>query len=131
MAVVSISLPDELLRQADAVVARGSFAGRSELARAALREYLAGEDKIATLARRSASLMIVYAHGHERLFSSLRHAYLDITRTSIHSHAGDTCVEIFVLDGASERILSFEAKLQATREALRVHLVYTDMAGVL
>jgi metal-responsive CopG/Arc/MetJ family transcriptional regulator len=36
MAVVSISLPDQLLAQAERFMARRAFAGRSELARAAI-----------------------------------------------------------------------------------------------
>jgi len=126
--VVSISLPDALLAQTDSLVQARGFGGRSELARAALRDLLAAHDEHADAPHRTASLTLVYAHGHERVFSAIRHAHLDVVRTALHSHSHEQCVELFVLDGPAARIRSFADALRASRETLRVSLTYTDMA---
>ena len=128
MPVVSISLPEPLLEEADALLKREGFAGRSELARAALRDFIAAHDEDAGLEQRTATLTLVYAHGHERVFSTIRHHHLDVVRTALHGHSGERCVELFVLEGPAERIRSFAGALRATREALRVSLTYTDLS---
>lgn len=127
VAVISISIPDTLLDQAEGFIARRAFAGRSELARAAIRDYIALHDNETRPGERTATLILVYPHGHERVFSTIRHNHLDIVRTAIHSHSREQCVELFVLEGDSARIRSFADMLRTTREALRVSLVYTDM----
>lgn len=127
MAVVSISLPDVLLEEAESLVHDRGFAGRSELVRAALRDFIAQHDGDSTEGRRTATLTLVYAHGHERVFSTIRHHHLDVVRTALHSHSGERCVELFVLEGDASRIRSFHDGLVATREALRVSLAYTDL----
>lgn len=127
MAVISISLPDTLLDQADRFIKRRAFGGRSELARAALRDYISQYDHDASTGRRTATLTLVYAHGHERVFSSIRHSHLDVVQTALHGHSGAQCVELFVLEGEAGRIRSFADALRSTREALRVGVTYTDM----
>lgn len=127
MAVVSISIPDALLDQAESFIKRKAFGGRSELARAAIRDYIAAHDNEGGPDERTATLILVYPHGHERVFSTIRHNHLDIVKTAIHSHSREQCVELFVLEGPASRIRSFADMLRATREALRVSVVYTDM----
>lgn len=129
MAVVSISLPDTLLEEAEALVQERGYAGRSELVRAALRDFIARHDSDASEGRRTATLTLVYAHGHERVFSVIRHHHLDVVRTALHSHSGERCVELFVLEGDAARIRSFHDALVATREALRVSLAHTDLGA--
>lgn len=127
MAVVSISLPDALLQQVDALATREGYGGRSELTRAALRDLLGAHDERQALATREATVTLVYAHGQERAFSAIRHAHLDVVRSALHIHAGARCVELFVLSGASARVRSFVGALRASRDALRVHVAYTDL----
>lgn len=129
VAVVSISLPEELLAQADRVIEKRGFAGRSEFLRACVRDLIAAYavEEAQARGRRGASLTLVYPEGMERAFSRVRHEFSDVVRSMMHGHAGETCVEIFVLEGESARIRSFADALRASREALQVALVYTDV----
>lgn len=144
MAVVSVSLPDDLLARADAFLDERGFAGRSELMRAALRDFLAAQESPAREGPRSATLTLVYPHGHERKVGEARHEHTDIVRSMMHGHvsapradarraegsasAGDMCVEVFVLEGQGRRIRAFADHLRAMRETRLVQVVYTDAA---
>ena len=126
MAVVSVSLPDDLLARADAFLDERGFAGRSELVRAALRDFLAAQEGPAREGPRSATLTLVYPHGHERKVGEARHEHTDIVRSMMHGHAGDMCVEVFVLEGSGRRLRAFADHLRAMRETRLVQVTYTD-----
>lgn len=126
MAVVSISLPDALLAEADRVLAERGFSGRSELMRASLRDFVAQHRASRQPGRRSATLTLVYPEGRERHFSSLRHTHGHVVRTMIHGHAGDSCMELYVLEGQGAEIEAFADALRGARDALQVSLAYTD-----
>jgi CopG family nickel-responsive transcriptional regulator len=129
MAVVSVSLPDNLVEQADTFIGERGFAGRSELVRAALRDFLAHEASPPGGAGRSATLTLLYPEGHERKVGEIRHDYTDIVRSMMHGHVKGFCVEVFVLEGAGKRIQQFGDALRASKETRLVQTVYTDATG--
>lgn len=126
MAVVSVSLPDTLLAQADAFLEKRGFAGRSELMRAALRDFLAREAIGPGTGHRSATLTLLYPHGMERKIGELRHDYTDVVQSMMHGHAKDACVEVFFLEGPGRRIQAFVDALRASKETRLVQATYTD-----
>lgn len=126
MAVVSISLPDPLLKSADRLIERRGFNGRSEFVRACVRDFIAANAGADIVGPRSATVTLVYPEGCERQFSKLRHIFSDVLRTMLHGHADGSCMEVFVLEGPGERIQAFAESLRATKDALQVALVYTD-----
>ena len=129
MAVVSVSLPDSLVEQADAFITARDYAGRSELVRAALRDFLAHEAQPTAGAARSATLTLLYPEGHERKVGEVRHDFTDIVRSMMHGHVKGLCVEVFVLEGPGRRIQQFGDALRAAKETRLVQTVYTDAAG--
>lgn len=145
MAVVSVSLPDSLVEQADAFIRERGFAGRSELVRAALREFLAHEATPPGNGPRSATLTLLYPEGHERKVGEVRHGFTDIVRSMMHGHVGahadgrrgahdassskGFCVEVFVLEGPGRRIQQFGDSLRASKETRLVETIYTDASG--
>lgn len=129
MAVVSVSLPDNLVEQADAFIADRGYAGRSELVRASLRDFLAHEATPPGSGGRAATLTLLYPEGHERKVGEIRHDYTDIIRSMMHGHVKGLCVEVFVLEGAGRRIQQFGDALRAAKETRLVQTVYTDAAG--
>lgn len=129
MAVVSISLPDALLDQMDQLLTARGFAGRSELVRAALREFLHHETPQPTEGQTSATVTLLYPHGQERRFGEIRHDYSDVIQSMMHGHAESACVELFLLKGDAARVRAFTDALRAAREALLVQAVYTDAPG--
>lgn len=131
MAVVSVSLPDAMVEQVDHVIGEGGFTGRSEVVRAALRDFLHAHDEEAARranARRSATLTVVYEEGAEREVSEIRHRYGRVVASMMHSHAGAQCVELYFLAGAGNEVRQFADRLRAARPVLQVHLAFTDAA---
>ncbi|GEM_PF-794951 len=126
MAVVSISIPDALLRKADALIDKRGFSGRSELLRACVRDYLVATAAEERGGARSASVTLVYPHGEEKPFARIRHEYTDVVRSMMHGHARKACIEIFVVEGPAERVRGFVDALRGTRSALQVGVVYAD-----
>ena len=130
MAVVSVSLPADLVQQADAAIASQDYGGRSELVRAALRDFLSRTADHATERRRTATLTLLYPDGFERRIADIRHDYTDVVRSMVHAHAGENCLEMFVLEGLARRIRQFEHALRAAKETLLVSVTYTDVAAI-
>lgn len=125
MAVISISLPDTLLEQSDAFLSERGFAGRSELVRAALRDFLKHEAPRAT-GETSATVTLLYPHGSERKIGEIRHDYTDVIQSLMHGHTEEACVELFLLKGDAARLREFTDALRASRDTLLVQAVYTD-----
>ena len=129
MPIFSVSVPDEVLDEMDAFIERRGYAGRSDLVRSALRDFLARErEPGGGSARRTATLTLLYPDGFERKIGEIRHDYGDIVRSMMHGHAGDLCVEIFVLEGQGRRIQQFSDALRAARETRLVQPTWTDRA---
>ena len=126
MAVVSISLPDALLARADRLIESGGFSGRSELLRACVRDFLVAHAEADAKGLRQATVTLVYPHGLVRHFTRIRHDFSDVVKSMMHGHAGDACVEVFVLAGDAARVRGFANALRGTKDALQVALVFTD-----
>jgi CopG family transcriptional regulator, nickel-responsive regulator len=126
MAVVSVSLPDPLLRSADVVMEKRGFSGRSEFIRACVRDFLTQGTPRDRPGKRTATLTLVYPEGGERHFSKLRHEHGEVIRTMIHGHSGESCMELYVLEGTGDRINAFADALRGTRDAYQVTMAFTD-----
>lgn len=128
MAVVSISLPEPLLDQADRCIQARGFTGRSELLRAALRDFLTAEEaRGGRTGLTSATVTLLYPHGAERRIGELRHDFTDVVQSMMHGHAEGACVELFLCKGQAERIGAFTSALRAAKETILVQEVYTDL----
>lgn len=127
MAVVSVSLPDALLEQADAVIAARGFAGRSELVRAALRDLIVADQAAPASGMTSATVTLLYAHGGERRVGEIRHRFSDVVQSMMHGHAESSCVDLLLLKGQAPRIRGFVDALRAAPEARLVQAVYTEV----
>lgn len=127
MPIFSASVPDEVLEEMDAFIERRGYAGRSDLVRSALRDFLAREREASGgSARRTATLTLLYPDGFERKIGEIRHDYGDIVRSMMHGHAGGSCVELFLLEGPAHRIQEFADALRGAKETRLVDVVHTD-----
>src|SRR5687767_4526275 len=98
--VVSVSLPVTLLKGVDKLSEKRSYAGRSEVVRAALRDFLHRElQEPARSGDRTATMTLVYPKGHERRVGEIRHEFGDVVRSLTHSDSDANCVEVFLLEG--------------------------------
>ena len=80
-----MSLPDESVDDLDALIEERQYKGRSEVMRAALRDFLKihrAEQKLSGTV--NAILVLVYPEETERLLSDLRHSYNDVVTSMLH-----------------------------------------------
>ncbi len=125
MAVISISLPDELLQAMDEVVEMEGYTSRSELVRSLLREYLRERRKSG---KPVASLVIVLTDHDESLSVDQRvveiiHRYQVLVKAFYHQLVEDSlCLNIAVLEpspGVSELVRELR-RLRGVKSVWRV-----------
>ena len=116
MPVVSVSMPDSLLHELDEFIEDHGYSGRSEAVREGTRGLLEefddqdfdGQQVICVI-----TTMFDHDSGAEVTLSELRHANQDLVTSNVHSHAGNTCLELFVVEGTVDDINSYVSRLRA------------------
>ena len=125
MAVVSVSMPDELLERIDTFSEEHGYTGRSEVVREAARNLL-GEFEDRRLEDRPLMGVVTVLFDFETTkveerMMELRHEHEHLVASNVHSHVGDHhCMELFILEGNLESISTFVGKIRATQETLSV-----------
>jgi CopG family nickel-responsive transcriptional regulator len=125
MAVVSVSMPDELLERLDAFADEHGYTGRSEVVREAARNLL-GEFEDARLEDRPLMAVVTVLFDYETTsveerMMGLRHDHENLVASNVHNHVGDHyCMELFILEGSLTDISAFVGKVRATRDTLSV-----------
>lgn len=125
MAVVSVSMPDELLDRLDEFADEHGYTGRSEVVREASRKLL-GEFEDPNLEDRRLMGVVTVVFDYETTsveerMTHLRHEHDDLVASNFHSHVADHyCMELFVLEGDLEGISTFVGKIRATKDTLSV-----------
>ncbi|HXY82782.1 MAG TPA: CopG family ribbon-helix-helix protein [Candidatus Saccharimonadales bacterium] len=114
MTIVSLSFPDQMIRDMDQIQKSRGFTGRSELVRAAIRLML--EDtkaKDALVGNIGAVLTVTHRQDNEEPITRLKHAFQDIVKTHIHSKTNQgNCVELFLLEGDGKKVASMTKAFQ-------------------
>lgn len=125
MTVVSVSMPESLLRRLDEFADEHGYTGRSEVVREAARNLL-GEFEDRRLASRPligvVTVLFNYetSNAEERMMH-LRHEHESLVTSNVHNHVGDRyCMELFIVEGSLEEISTFVGKVRATRDTLSV-----------
>ena len=68
--------------------------------------------------------LLIHSQKVEDIVTEIKHNFEDITKTQIHSHLkGNNCLEIFVLDGDSERVKEIDRSFQASGKMEYVKLI--------
>ena len=125
MAVVSISMPDELEARIDEFAERHGYTGRSEVVREAARNLL-NEFEDERLEERDLMAVVTVLFDYETTsveerMMHLRHDHESLIISNYHSHVGNHyCMELFVLEGELEDISGFVGKIRATPDTLTV-----------
>jgi len=125
MAVVSVSMPDELLERIDNFADSHGYTGRSEVFREAARNLL-GEFEDRRLEDRELLGVVTVLFDYqsttvEERMIRLRHEYEGLVTSNLHNHVGDHyCMELFILDGTLEEISEFVGRVRATQDTLTV-----------
>lgn len=125
MIIISISLPNDLLRNIDQLQEELGFAGRSEIIRAGLRSLLAEHKTQAQLKGKiDGILLVTHQDSSSPEVSALRHQFRDLIKTHFHTHlANERCLETFMIQGEATMVKKFLQKLQTSKKIDFVKLI--------
>jgi CopG family nickel-responsive transcriptional regulator len=118
MAIISLSVPDELLNQLDKILGDEWYASRSEVVRQALRKYIAEYRELENI---KGTIVATITASYEKRekdegLTHLQHEFGDIITTYLHSHlAGTNCLEVMVVKGSSKRLKGLMDGLKANK----------------
>jgi CopG family nickel-responsive transcriptional regulator len=118
MAIISLSIPHELLNELDRILGEEWFASRSEVVRQALRKYIAEYKELENIKGNIvATITALYEKkGKSEGLTQLQHEFEDIITTYLHSHLAETsCLEVMVVKGSSERLKDLRDGLKANK----------------
>ena len=125
MAIVSISLNEEIISELDKLQKSLGFSGRSEAIRAGIRSFVAEEKQKSELEGNiHAILLVVLNDEFDHIVSGIKHNFEDLITTHLHSKIeGDKCMELFVIDGEAERVTTITKDFQTNKKMDTVKLV--------
>jgi CopG family nickel-responsive transcriptional regulator len=120
MSVISISLSPKLLKRLDEFVDKTGYSSRSEVIRLAVRDTLS-QLALQRLehGRVLLTATVIYErekHNVNKNLMNLRHEFDENIFGNMHIHIGNNfCVEIYIVQGESERVLEFLSKIQVVK----------------
>lgn len=125
MPIVSISLNNEILSELDKLQTSMGFSGRSEAIRAGIRTFVSEEKQKAQLSGKiHAILLVVHNDEFDHIVSDIKHNFEDLITTHLHSKIeGNRCMELFVIDGEAEKVITITKDFQTNKKMDTVKLV--------
>ncbi len=120
--IVSVSLQKDSLVEIEKLQKELELKGRSELIRLAISALLRETNENLKLKGNINALLIV-THKHHDGIVKIIHSNEELVLTHMHQHVEEKCVEIFLLKGSAEEILSLHKKLLKNKNVLGVKLV--------
>ena len=125
MPIVSLSLPEQMVRAMDEIQDSVGFSGRSELVRTAIRLLLDDtREKNALAGMTNAVVVVSHASVDEEPVTRLKHNYGDIVRTHIHCKVSpEDCIEVFVLAGEGKQIAAMAKGFEREKKLRSVKLL--------
>ena len=114
MPIVSVSMPESMVRTMRELQKSQGFSGNSELIRAALRLLIAdARDKETVAGPTDAVIVVTHSEDREEPVTRLKHRFDDVVKTHIHNKAGKgTCVEVFLVEGEGSKATSMARAFQ-------------------
>lgn len=125
MAIISISLNDQILKEIDGLKENAGYAGRSDVIRNAVRNLIAETKESTKLQGRiDGVLLVVHDDLHTEEVSTTRHKFERIIKTHIHNQLENhKCLEIFVVSGNADAVTQLEESMRTNRKLGFVKLI--------
>ena len=125
MPIVSLSLPDQLIKEIDQIQEVQGFTGRSELVRAAIRLLIEdSKEKDQVSGHTNAVIIVTHEEANEAPITKLKHEFEDIVKTHIHSKVSHSnCVELFLLEGDGKKVSTMAKEFQKEDKMKSVKLL--------
>jgi len=120
MTVVSITLPNDLLKKFDQFIKARGYYSRSEAFRDAIRSLIA-EAEVAKLETGSVAATMMITCEYQRRdvdlrMSEVRHEFDDIVVENFHRHIDQQyCLEVFIAEGNYQRVLELIGRIRGMR----------------
>ncbi|KXB00313.1 nickel-responsive regulator [candidate division MSBL1 archaeon SCGC-AAA261G05] len=124
---VSLTLPEELLKELDQIVKNQNYSSRSKAVRDALRDFLTEYKWREELkGEQFGVVVLVYAHGVPDLTGELldiQHGFGEVVNSVQHLHVTESdCLETLIVKGEGEQIRELVNKLTSLRGVKQVKL---------
>lgn len=125
MTIVSLSLPEKMVKSMDEIQDSVGFSGRSELVRSAIRLMLEEtREKESLRGPTSAILVVTHDKEDEESVTRIKHRFEDVVRTHVHSKVtAHDCVELFLVQGDAREVVAMSKAFQRDRGIRYVRLV--------
>jgi CopG family nickel-responsive transcriptional regulator len=125
MPVISLSFPEQLVKEMDKVQESLGYTGRSELVRSGMRLLLQDiKEKNALAGEVTAVIIVTHTEENEEPVTKIKHQYDDIVRTHVHNKiTKNNCVELFLLEGEGSKAASMANDFQKEDGIRTVKLV--------
>jgi CopG family nickel-responsive transcriptional regulator len=132
MTVVSVTIPNELLRKFDEFMKMRGYYSRSEAFRDAIRSLMT-ETELAKMetGNVAATIMITCDYARKDVdlkMTELRHEFDDVVIENVHRHIREKyCLEIFIVEGNSNRILDLIGRIRGMRGIQQVKAMFMPL----
>src|SRR6266852_1404571 len=125
MTIVSLSFPDQIIKELDRIQDIGGFTGRSELVRAAIRLLVEDrKEKDSLLGHVNAVIVVTHDESNEAPITRLKHEFEDIVRTHIHNKISHgSCLELFLVEGEGKKVAGMTKEFQKEEKMKSVKLI--------
>lgn len=125
MTIISLSFPDQMVKELDQIQDSGGFAGRSELVRSAIRLLIEDrKEKDSLLGHVNAVVVVTHDESNEAPITRLKHEFEDIVKTHIHNKISrSNCVELFLVEGEGKKVASMTKAFQKEEKMKSVRLI--------
>ena len=132
MVVISITLPSELLKKFDEFMKIRGYYSRSEAFRDALRNLMTEAETSKTdTGEISATIMAscdIERRDVDLKLTEIRHEFNDVVVENMHRHIRDRhCLEVFIAEGDSKRILDLVGRLRGMRGIQQVKILFISL----
>jgi len=118
MPIISLSIPESMLKEMDELEKSFGFTGRSELVRAAIRLMMTESRERSNVSGEVSGLVLVtHDMEEEEPVTKLKHEFDQIIKTHVHSKlTPSTCVELFLVHGNAKEVSAMSKAFQAQDE---------------
>lgn len=125
---ISLSLPEKLLKEFDALSETLGQPNRSKAVSQAMREFVSSRRwDVSGKGQVPGVILLTYDHhsrGANKAMTELQHDYPDVVTATMHIHLSKhTCLEIIAFKGSGDRVRSLARMLQSQKGVLGVKVV--------
>ncbi len=120
---VSLSIPEVLVEDLDAVIRVKGYPSRSKAAREALEDFLQKHRGLGEL-KGEVSCVVTFSYPHagrlEGQITDLQHRFGKVVTSTSHVHRGERCLEVVFLQGKALDVQQFISELSRLKRVGRV-----------